>query len=169
MKVQQRRRAAGRLDLDLQPTDLGAITSEVVGRFDDEAVAVATVSLDVPGRPVVGRWDPIRIDQIVTNVVGNALKYGGGKPVEVAVSARDGHARLVVRDHGIGIDREQQARLFHRFERLAGQNAPGGIGLGLWITRQFVEAMAGSIRVESELGEGATFVIELPIEPGKAA
>jgi signal transduction histidine kinase len=161
--------SAGRLDLDLQPTDLRVIATEVVSRFEGEVASTgATISVG-DGPPVVGRWDPVRVDQIVTNLVGNAVRYGAGRPIEVALNTENGHARLVVRDYGIGIDREQQAKLFHRFERLAGRDAPGGIGLGLWITRQFVEAMSGSITVESDLGKGATFVINLPIEPGKAA
>jgi signal transduction histidine kinase len=156
--------SAGRLDLNLQPIDLGAVTAEVVARFEDQlSRAAASVSVSVAGAPVVGCWDPMRVDQIVTNLVGNAIKYGAGRPIEVAVSAGEGRARLVVRDQGIGIDREQQGRLFHRFERLVGKDAPGGIGLGLWITRQFVEAMAGTISVESDLGRGSTFVVELPI------
>jgi signal transduction histidine kinase len=154
----------GELTLHLQDTDLAAVAAEVVGRFEDQLAHVgSTVSLSVEGHPVVGQWDPVRVDQIVTNLVGNAIKYGAGKPVQVTVTAADGHARLTVRDQGIGIDPDHQPRLFQRFQRIAGKEGPGGIGLGLWITRQFVEAMAGSIRVQSRLGEGATFVVELPV------
>jgi signal transduction histidine kinase len=160
--------AAGRVDLDLRPVDLAAVVGDVAARFEDQLTrAASTVSIDADGA-VVGSWDPLRVDQIVTNLLGNAIKYGAGRPIDITVGASDGRARLAVRDRGIGIAREQQPRLFHRFERLAGRDAPGGVGLGLWITRQFVEAMAGTIRVESELGQGATFVVELPLEPRKS-
>ena len=112
--------------------------------------------------PVVGCWDRLRLEQIVSNLLSNAAKYGSGKPIEIEISGDDKKARLSVRDHGIGIPPADQARIFERFERLlAGRGAPG-FGLGLWIVRQVVEGMHGEIRVTSEVGAGATFVVELP-------
>jgi len=97
----------------------------------------------------------------VVNLVSNALKYGAGKPIEISAGVVDGRARLVVRDHGIGIGATDQARIFERFERAVSLDY-GGIGLGLHITREIVRAHGGTIRVESELGEGAAFIVELP-------
>jgi signal transduction histidine kinase len=113
---------------------------------------------------VIGVWDRSRLDQIVTNLVTNAIKYGPGKPVQVAVSRDVESAELRVRDHGIGIPAEQQERIFGKFERAASQRNYGGLGLGLWITRELVELMHGSVRVESTEGEGATFIVSLPLK-----
>ncbi|HVY60307.1 MAG TPA: sensor histidine kinase, partial [Planctomycetota bacterium] len=100
-------------------------------------------------------------------------KYGcaEGRPIRVIVEGVDGTARLVVRDEGIGIAPEAQARIFDRFERAVSSRSFAGFGLGLWITRQIVEAHGGSIRVESAAGAGATFTVELPrgekqLQPG---
>jgi signal transduction histidine kinase len=90
------------------------------------------------------------------------MKYGAGKPIEVSVSTEDGRAVLVVRDHGIGIAREDQSKLGIRFERAASVRHYGGLGLGLYIAREIVLAHAGTMRVESELGRGAAFIVELP-------
>jgi signal transduction histidine kinase len=112
--------------------------------------------------PVVGCWDRLRLEQIVSNLLSNAAKYGSGKPIEIEISGDAEKGRLAVRDHGIGIPVADQARIFERFERLlAGRGAPG-FGLGLWIVRQIVEGMHGEVRVTSEIGAGATFVVELP-------
>jgi len=154
---------SGHLDLDLKPVDLAGVVNDVVTRFsEDLAAAGSTLSVSNDGEAVMGRWDPMRLDQIVTNLVSNAIKYGRGGRIDVALAVRGGWARLAVTDHGIGIDKAHHQRLFQRFERIAGKDAPGGIGLGLWITRQFVMAMEGSITVESDLGQGSTFAVELP-------
>jgi K+-sensing histidine kinase KdpD len=94
----------------------------------------------------------------------NAAKYGSGKPIEVALDAKGRRARLTVRDHGIGIAAEDQARIFEPFERAVSTRHYGGFGLGLWIVRQIIESMGGSIRVESVPGEGSTFTVELGCE-----
>ena len=116
--------------------------------------------------PPCGRWDRLRLEQVFGNLLSNAIKYGGGHPIEVAVSRNgNGHtAKLEVTDHGIGISAEDQARLFNRFERAVSIESFGGLGLGLYITRQIVTAHGGTIRVESQPGAGATFVVELPLE-----
>jgi signal transduction histidine kinase len=155
--------ATDHLDLDLQDVDLMAVVTEVVECFDEECARIGSaISVTADEQAVTGRWDRLRLDQIVTNLVGNAVKYGAGRPIQVEVAMASDRARVIVRDQGIGIAREQQPRLFQRFERLVGRDSPSGLGLGLWITRRLVEAMGGSIEVESELGQGARFVVELP-------
>ncbi|HZU82257.1 MAG TPA: PAS domain-containing sensor histidine kinase [Polyangiaceae bacterium] len=116
-----------------------------------------------PG-PIRGRWDAASLERVVRNLLSNALKYGRGNPIEVAVHAGD-PVRIVVSDHGIGISAEDQARIFERFERAVSVRQFGGFGLGLWITRQLVEGLGGRVHVESRLGRGSTFTVELPRAP----
>ena len=113
---------------------------------------------------LVGLWDRSRLDQILTNLVTNAIKYGQGKPVDVTIASASGLAEMRVADRGIGVDPAQQERIFGKFERAASQRNYGGLGLGLWITRELVELMNGQVRVESSPGHGATFIVSLPCE-----
>jgi signal transduction histidine kinase len=153
---------AGRLVLELENLDLSAVLGEVVAR---EQVAWAREGCNLTlrsGGPIVGRWDRLRLDQVITNLLSNALKYGLGNPVEVVLEADARRAKLSVRDHGIGIAPEDRARIFQPFERAVDPRSFRGLGLGLWIVRQIVEAMGGTIRVESVVGAGSTFTVELP-------
>ncbi len=152
----------GRLVLQLGEVELGALVHEVVERHEpDIARSRCTVSVNACD-PVHGRWDRSRLDQVVTNLLSNSMKFGAGKPVEIAIAAERGLARLIVRDRGIGIHTTLQARIFDRFERAVSSEHYGGLGLGLYISRRIVEAHGGSIRVESELEVGSTFTVELP-------
>jgi signal transduction histidine kinase len=157
-------REGNQLDLAREMVDLGKLVKEVTERFTEEA-ARANCSLEalVPQQPVIGYWDPFRLDQVATNLIGNAIKYGAGKPVKVGVSSTADRAVLTVRDRGIGIPPEDQDRIFGKFERAVPERHYGGLGLGLWITRQALEAMGGSIRVESTPGVETTFTVELPL------
>jgi signal transduction histidine kinase/putative methionine-R-sulfoxide reductase with GAF domain len=156
---------SGRLRLELEDVDLTALVVENVGRLSDEASrAGSAVQLAIDGE-LRGRWDRTRIDQVVSNLLSNAIKYGQGKPIDVAASRAHDRAIVVVRDHGIGIAAEDQARIFGRFERAVSSRHFGGLGLGLWIVRQIVEAHGGTIAVESAPGEGAQFRVELPFTP----
>jgi signal transduction histidine kinase len=159
------RLSTGQLSLRLEECDLSALVLDVLDR-SAEAVARSECQLRVSVEEhVKGHWDRFRVEQVVTNLLSNALKYGAGKPVEVRVNAGTGRARLTVRDNGIGIPLKDQARIFDRFERAVSSRNYGGLGLGLWITRQVVEAHGGVIRVESEPGHGATFIVELSFLP----
>jgi signal transduction histidine kinase len=154
--------ASGRLELETEDVDLSQLAHEVVARFQDEAArAGCTLSVVAPG-PVMGSWDRSRLDQVLTNMVTNALKYGQGKPVEVIVEVAGSSARLAVRDQGVGIAPDDQQRIFDRFERASSTRSFGGIGLGLWIVREIVRAHQGDVRVESVPGAGASFIVELP-------
>lgn len=152
----------GQFLLDRSPTDLEAIARDSLQRLEPMFARLGSkASLQSPG-PIVGQWDRIRLDQIVSNLLSNAAKYGDGKPIEVSLEATDEAATLRVRDHGVGITPEDQELLFRRFERVGDKTAFSGTGLGLWITRRIVEAHGGTIAVESRLGEGSTFVVTLP-------
>ena len=153
---------AGRLDLDLEPLDLSAVAREAAARFrDDLARAGCTLEIRADGA-CHGEWDRLRLEQVVMNLLSNAAKYGAGRPIEIEVDGSETTARFSIRDHGIGIPAEHQARIFERFERAVSDRHYGGLGLGLWIVRQIVDAFGGTIAVESKAGEGSTFTVLLP-------
>jgi signal transduction histidine kinase/CheY-like chemotaxis protein len=151
--------AAGRFELQPQWIDLRRIAERVIERFSTNA---AGSTIQLRGETTRALLDPFRIEQLITNLVGNAVKYGQGKPIEVELSSIEDRANISVRDQGIGIGPREQARIFDRFERAASVGQYGGFGLGLWIARQVVEACGGKISVKSELGKGAEFIAVLP-------
>jgi signal transduction histidine kinase len=150
---------AGRLDLELEDLDFSSIVQAAVDRVRGE-LKDRDVILRLS--PVSGRSDRLRLDQIVTNLFSNAVKYGEGKPIEVLLEPEGDTVRLSVTDHGIGIAQENQKRLFEPFERAVSRRQYGGFGLGLWITRQIVDAMRGHISVDSRPGQGSTFSVVVP-------
>ncbi len=150
----------GKLSLDLEPLDLAEAAREVVSRFS--GTAAAQIAIDAPDA-VPGCWDRLRVEQVITNLLSNAVTYGEGRPVTITTRRVQTHAEIVVRDQGIGIAAEAVSRIFERFERAVSGRQYGGLGLGLWIVRQLVEAMEGSIAVESVVGRGSTFTVCLPI------
>ena len=151
---------SGRLDLESVEVDLVALAREVIAEvqpgFDEQPI-----QLTAP-ETIAGQWDPLRLGQVLTNLLSNALKYGNGKPVGVTLSADQSTATIAVADDGIGISPDQLPKLFARFERLTPDHRRGGFGLGLWITRQIVAAFGGRIDVRSELGRGSIFVVGIP-------
>lgn len=153
--------AQGRLELKRGEVELGALVRRVVERLEPELTAARCRVSFTCAAPVVGQWDAALLAQVVTHVLHNALKFGPGKPIEVFVGEEAGSARLVVRDHGIGIAPEQQGRIFERFERGVSKNY-GGMGLGLYISRRIAESHGGSIQVQSVPGVGSTFTVTLP-------
>ncbi|HEX5750972.1 MAG TPA: ATP-binding protein [Archangium sp.] len=157
------RLTSGRLALVCQEMDLPALVKEVVGRLRPELEqAGCRVSLALES-PLSGYWDRSRLEQVLTNLLSNAAKYGKGRPIELRAWALPGDWVCVsVRDEGIGITPEDQARIFGRFERAVSERHYGGLGLGLWISQQLVARLGGHIRVRSEPGKGATFTVELP-------
>jgi signal transduction histidine kinase len=155
---------AGRLRLRVEQVDLGVLVREILSRLEGQlAQSRCGLSLSAD-EAVVGMWDRSRIEQVIVNLLSNAMKYGAGKPIEIELSGTAASARLRVRDHGIGIAAEDQARIFERFERAVSARQYAGLGMGLWIVRKIVAAHGGSIRVDSRPGAGATFTIELPLK-----
>ncbi len=152
----------GRIDLDPEDADLADILREVSGRLVGSlGLAGCTLTLRAPAS-VPGRWDRMRMEQVITNLLSNAIKFARSTAIEAGVEADADTVRLFVRDRGMGIAPVDQDRIFERFERATSSKDLGGLGLGLYITRQIVEAHGGTIRVSSKPGEGSTFVVELP-------
>jgi PAS domain S-box-containing protein len=154
---------AGRLELKRQNLDLVGVAREVVSTLEEELrQAGVEVRLHAQG-PVKGAWDRTRLEQVVDNLLSNAIKYGEGRPVDLILSADENSAELIVKDQGVGISPEDQERLFERFERVRLNREVTGYGVGLWIVRRVVEAHGGSTSVRSQLGEGASFIVRLPL------
>ena len=154
--------AMGTFQLQREEMDLTASVRESLARFEGQlATAGCRVEMQSTGT-LIGRWDPLRLDQVIDNLISNAVKYGAGKTVEVQLSGNGERVVLEVRDHGIGIDPADQRRVFERFERAVSRRRFGGFGLGLWITRKVIEAHGGSIHLSSQPGLGSTFRVELP-------
>jgi PAS domain S-box-containing protein len=154
----------GRLQLNPERVDMNDLLREVIDRFSEQALrAGSVIALNAePQAEIIGTWDRMRIDQVLANLLSNAIKYGRGKPIEVSLAAAAEHVRLSVRDQGIGISADDIARIFGRFERAVPAGHYGGLGLGLYITRQIVEAHRGEIRVQSTPTAGSTFTVDLP-------
>jgi two-component system OmpR family sensor kinase len=159
---------AGNLRLEPAAMDLSALVVALAGTYDAAASHWrSAVELDVE-EEVVGIWDRDAVEQIVENLLSNALKFGTGKPVTLRLRSDGRSARLEVQDRGIGMQPDQQTRIFGRFEQLVAQRQSGGFGIGLWIANRLTAAMHGRISVESRLGEGSVFTVTLPLAPPEA-
>lgn len=153
---------AGKFQLSPAPVNLSELVSEVVESYA-EAFKTQDVQLDKTITPEIrGNWDGYRLEQVVTNLLSNALKYGDGKPVKVKAWQANGHAFIQVKDQGIGIAPELQPKVFDRFERALAVKEISGLGLGLFIVKQIVLAHGGSIELVSQPDHGSEFTVTLP-------
>jgi signal transduction histidine kinase/FixJ family two-component response regulator len=168
------RLASGNLPMSPVTVDLNLVTRKVVARFGEESQRVESplrifengqlVTDGVnPAHAIVGYWDRERVEQMLSSLLSNALKYGTGKPIDVELSSDGGWAELTVRDRGMGISPADLERIFGRFERAVSVRNYGGLGLGLYMTREIAERHGGSVRASSKPGEGAAFTIRLPL------
>ncbi len=153
------------ISTQLQQTDLSEIVRETLTRLDTIALeAHVELRPHYPNGAIRGQWDHIKLDQIVSNLISNAIKYGSGKPVDIYVFHVNGTAALTVRDFGIGVKPEDRARIFQRFERAVSSEEYGGMGLGLWLASQAASTMSGTLTVEDPPdGPGSIFRLTLPI------
>lgn len=158
---------AGKLQLRPEPVDLVELVSEVLELVRLEADrAGSALTLDVVNRPA-GDFDRTRLEQVMLNLLSNAIKYGEGEPITVRVAESNDRVMLTVIDGGVGIKEEDQSRIFGRFERVRGgqfEPSAAGFGVGLWIVKEIVDAMGGTISVTSRSGEGSSFTVALPLE-----
>ena len=155
--------AAGRFTVVREPVDLAAVVREVVARAEPQAQrAGSRLTLEAP-ESLAAESDRLRFDQVVTNLVDNAIKYGDGKPIHVRLTSEPGWAVMTVSDEGIGIDPAKLDVIFGRYERAVSERHYGGLGLGLYISRTVVEAMGGTVSAESERGAGSSFEVRLPL------
>jgi two-component system CheB/CheR fusion protein len=153
------------LSIHRERFDLSPLVGETIELLSSAPTgASAEVRADLaPG--VIGWWDRGRLEQVVTNLLTNAFRYGEGRPIEVKVRSDGEWATISVRDQGIGIAAKDQERIFERFERVSGESATGGLGVGLYIVKQVAAAHGGTVKVHSAPGEGSTFVVALPLGP----
>jgi predicted ATPase/signal transduction histidine kinase/tRNA A-37 threonylcarbamoyl transferase component Bud32 len=159
------RLTSGQLVLQPEAFDLSELVREVCERLaPQQEQRGSTLHVHASG-PAVGTWDHLRIEQVVTNLLDNAIKFGEGQPIDVEVTASEASVQVTVRDRGIGIPEADADRIFDKFERAVSERHFGGLGLGLWISRRIVEAHAGAMSVHSRPGEGATFTLVLPRQP----
>ncbi|MEJ7728064.1 MAG: HAMP domain-containing sensor histidine kinase [Polyangiaceae bacterium] len=157
-------RIVGGAAMELAEVDLGALTREVCAEIEEVARgAGSAISVRTPARGPVGHWDGARLERVIENLLTNAVKFGGGKPIEIDVDERDGTARVTVRDQGIGNGPEDRARIFERFERAVSARHYGGLGVGLWLCQQTAQAHGGRVEVDSSLGGGSSFTVSLPL------
>jgi signal transduction histidine kinase len=153
----------GKIDLDPEKMDLSQAAKDVIERFKEKLEKEGyrlTISAE---KPVVGSWDKLRVEQAISNLVGNAIKYGRGNPISVTVANSNGTGKFIIEDNGIGIPKTLQEKIFTRFGRAVETHEYEGLGVGLYITKQIVHAHQGELHVRSREGSGSTFTIELPI------
>jgi two-component system sensor kinase FixL len=153
----------GRLELSREPVDVAALANEMAAHYQaDPQMANGSPVRVIASGPVVGSLDRVRIEQVLGNLLANAVKFGEGKQVEIRVERDGKRIRVAVIDHGVGIASDQLGRIFGRFERASPAQHYPGLGLGLYLAREIVEAHGGHIRAEGAKGTGATFTLELP-------
>lgn len=155
----------GRLTLRWEQFNMRELIQGMIDRYRDQFIAVGcgvpefTYSAD----SVIGTWDKMRIEQVLSNIFNNAILYAKGHPVKVRLKTVGKMAQFAVEDHGEGIAKENLKKIFDRFERVVDHNEISGLGLGLFISNQIVQAHGGKIWAESEVGKGTTFFVELPL------
>lgn len=156
--------SAGKIKMYPEEIDAVGIIREICTPLNQEAKTLGS-KIDIQAPPSIKVFlDPLRLGQIVTNLVTNAIKYGNSQPIIVRADHHNGRLIIQVIDRGVGISLEDQKRIFQRFEQGKTTHGATGLGLGLYISKQIVDAQGGSIRVDSDKYEGSTFIVELPLK-----
>lgn len=154
---------SGKFDYTFEEVDLGQLLTNILDRFCDEFKAAnCEISFDA-SESITVCADPFRLEQVVVNLLTNAIKYAPGKPIAVQTSTQDGFAKIIVKDSGSGISSEKLDKIFDRYERAVPNSEVNGLGLGLYIVKEIVGQHQGRVYVESELNSGSTFTVEIPL------
>lgn len=154
----------GKLKLIKEDVYLGEIVKEIAERFKSHSEAMGSKIVVEIKKNVMGKWDRVRLEQVIENLLTNSMKYGNKKPISIKIETQGSDAVLSISDQGIGISKDAQLRIFDKFERAISSSEVSGLGLGLFISHQIVAAHNGALSVESEEGKGATFVMRLPVQ-----
>jgi len=155
----------GRINLEAEDTNLVSLTKQVKQSFS-EVIKREKYKIKIDGdASLMGRWDKIRLEQVITNLLSNAIKYGNGKPIYIRIFKKGARAMFIIKDNGVGITPVEQKDIFDLFKRAAGAGTFGkGLGVGLFITSQIVKIHGGKIKVSSKPAKGTSFTIELPLK-----
>lgn len=157
--------SSGRLSLQPEHFDLSEMAKDVVDRFKIIAESAGVEVHFELTQSIPGKWDRFRLEQVLLNLLTNAIRYGNKNPIHIEITGDEDKGVMIVRDHGVGINPEDQKRVFEQFERATGVNNTNGIGLGLYISNSIIKAHGGEIRLKSEIGKGAEFAVILPRIP----
>ena len=155
---------AGKLTFIKEKVEFCAFVKDVLERFRPQVESVGCYMTAVYNEPLVSHIDVYRVEQVIVNLLTNAMKYGAGSPIKIEVMKKQGKIQLHVHDQGAGIKEQDTERIFERFERAISSNEVSGLGLGLYISRQIMEHNQGDLFVRSVVGKGSTFIMELPCE-----
>ena len=156
--------STGRLTLNQEDTELGELVKDILSRNEQSFRSAGIELASEIDTNVIACVDRLRFEQVISNLISNAIKYAPGKPLRVSLHIQDESALLVVEDRGPGIPKNYHVKIFQRYERaVRGPTAASGLGLGLYISKQIVEAHGGTISVQSEPGAGTRFKIQLPL------
>jgi signal transduction histidine kinase len=157
------RLTSGRLEIVREEYNLTDLLENIRQQFEAAASrAGSSLEMRIETTPLPVRIDQLRMEQVAANLVSNAIRYGGGRPIEIFARRENERVLFGVRDQGVGIPKENLVRIFERFERGTTDQSTGGLGLGLYIAKEIVELHDGTLAVESEPGKGSTFTVDLP-------
>jgi signal transduction histidine kinase/response regulator of citrate/malate metabolism len=154
-----------KIELEKDIVDLSELLKDVISRFDSSLKHSGTKMTFRNSVNIKGKWDKFRLDQVMTNLISNAIKYGEGKPIKITIKTNKNKAVISIKDNGMGMNSEDKKKIFNRFVRTEAAKKYGGLGLGLYISKQIVEAHEGTISVNSSLNKGSEFIIKLPLNP----
>lgn len=155
---------AGKLQLEKEPVDLNTLMDEELKRFSIQAKTTkAKILFKKSKKPIKGIWDRIRLEQVISNLISNAIKYGKNKPIKIKTGEEDGKAVITIQDQGIGIKPQDRKIVFDLFKRSVSSSEYRGVGIGLYISKKIVELHDGEIELESKVGKGTKFTVRLPL------
>lgn len=156
--------STGRFTIEREKMDLVEVVNDAISHFKAQLKKSGTSIIFSPQEPVIGKWDKVRIEQVVTNLISNAIKYGQKKPITIKLSKNEKDAVLTVMDQGIGIDNPYKDIIFQRFKRGDYPKDVNGLGVGLYISKQIIEAHKGELTLESQVSKGSSFTVTLPLK-----